>query len=82
MARKSKIEELDAIKPRNKSVYDVKEECNRGYANLIDFNHHKQVSIRWGMNEKSVADQVFILKIGSEEAYLSSEDIMRYLRWV
>lgn len=82
MARKSKIENLNKIRPNNKTVRQVRNERDAGQARLINFKSAKPVEMQWGMNDSTVQDQVFILKIGKEEAWLSAEDMQRFLRWV
>jgi hypothetical protein len=36
----------------------------------------------WDMNEAATEDGVFIMKIGDKQAYLSAEELRRFLRWV
>lgn len=82
MARKSKIDDLTKVRPNNKTVRDVKKERDSGRARLLNLKNGTPVEMQWGMSDASVNDQVFILKIGKEEAWLHAEDIQRFLRWV
>ena len=82
MARQSKIGDLTKLRHNNKNTFQVLNERNSGKAPLLNFKNGNRVEIQWGMNEATVADQIFILKIDDKEAWLSSEDIQRFLRWV
>lgn len=82
MARKSQIEKLNRIRPKNNTVDDVRKERDSGEAQLINFKNGTPVTMRWGMNQYTEADQIFSIRVGKEEAYLSVEDIQRFLRWV
>lgn len=82
MARKSKIDDLTKVRSNNKTVRDVKKERDSGRARLLNLKNGTAVEMQWGMSDASVNDQVFILKIGKEEAWLHAEDIQRFLRWV
>lgn len=81
MARKS-------VKPpetreNNKTRRDVVSERDMGYGLLVDHGglRHK-VEMWWDLGATDKADRIFKLKIDDKYAYLSYEEIERYLRWI
>lgn len=49
---------------------------------LKDYTLQHRVEIRWDMNDESIRDRMFILKVGDNEVILDAEELHRYLRWV
>lgn len=80
MARKSK---LFQARDHNKTVRDVRDERDTGYAKLVSYGGRRpSVAMRWDLSRAAKQDQIFELQIGSERALVSAEEILRYLRWV
>lgn len=69
-------------KAYKRTVQDTIEERYRKGAYLHDLGHKHRVIIEWDLNHQAIEDQVFKLVIGKEEAYLSSTELQKYLRWV
>lgn len=85
MARKSKLGEISKVnkmRPYAKSIDALRDERDVAFARLLNFKNGTPVEMRWNMNQATIADQIFILKVGQEEVMLSAEDMMRFLRWV
>jgi hypothetical protein len=76
---------IDVNSPKkklNQSVYDVKEERDAGRARLVNLKNNNTVEVGWGFTDKMHKDRVFAVKIGGQEAYISADEMLRYLRWV
>ncbi len=43
---------------------------------------HDYVEVMWDLNDKAIADQMFKIKIGKEEAIINREELYHYLRAV
>jgi len=60
----------------------AQEQVKKTSGQLKDYSSHSVVTIHWDMNEESNNDQIFILRINGEEAYLDKQEFMRYLRLI
>ena len=78
----ARISNLPELRKNNRTVQDVKQERDSGKARLLNFGTKHAVEMAWGMNQDTIDDQIFILKIGDNEAWLSAEEMQRFLRWV
>lgn len=65
-----------------RTVHDTAAERDARYARLHDFGHNKQVEMMWDFQPEAIRNQVFKLKVGKEEVYLSAAELQKYLRWV
>lgn len=70
------------LRKANQDVWDVTEERDAGKARLLNFSTGHKVEMIWGMNEDSTRDQMFIMRIGDNEAILNAEEVQRFLRWI
>lgn len=77
--RKSNIEKM---RRNNQTVWDVVTERDSKHARLLNYSTSHKVEIFWGMNENMVADRMFVIKVGDNEAILNAEEMRRFLRWV
>jgi hypothetical protein len=64
----------------NKTVGDVKAERDAGRIELINYGG-KSLRMEWGWNEAAITDRMVKVIIGDEEAIISAEEFMRFLRW-
>lgn len=80
--RKSRIGELTELRPHAKTVAELAATRDAGKVHLLNFGTKHTVTMQWGMNEETERDQIIILKIGDKEAWLSKEDMYRFMRWV
>ena len=51
-------------------------------ADLKDHGGNATISLMWGMNKESIRDQVFIMEINGEKAYIDLEELMAYTRLI
>jgi hypothetical protein len=58
------------------------EQVKKSSGQLKDYSGKSVVTIGWDMNDASKNDQIFVLRVNGEEAYLSKQEVMRYLRLV
>lgn len=61
---------------RDAVVNDVKR------ADLKDHGGSSNISIMWGLNKDSVRDQVFLMTINGEKAYIDLEELLSYTRLI
>jgi hypothetical protein len=76
------IQTTETQRPNNRTSWDVKTERDSRRARLINLGNSNKVEMFWDMNEAATEDGVFIMKIGDKQAYLSAEELRRFLRWV
>ena len=69
-------------RPNNKTSFDVVEEKQAQRAHLRNLGTRHAVTFMWDINDATIKDGVFSLKIGDKEALLSAEEFRRFLRWV
>ena len=69
-------------RPNNKNTFDVVQEKEARRVYLRNLSSRHEVTIMWDINEATIRDGVFSLKIGDKEALLSAEEFRRFLRWV
>lgn len=77
--RKSKVFQSDR---NNKTVRDVREERDTGYARIPNRGGSGYLEMYWKMNDDAAADQVIKLEIDDKHVYVYWEDLLRYGRWV
>lgn len=80
MAREAKLTEKDMSVLREGDA--TKTQMERKRANVRDYSLNHRVEIRWDLNDESIRDQMFILRLDDLEVVLDAEEVMRYLRWV
>lgn len=51
-------------------------------ADLKDQGGNATVSIYWGMNEEMTRDQIFLMEINGEKAYIDLEELLSYTRLI
>lgn len=64
----------------NKTVEDVRAERDAGSIGLINYGG-KTLIMEWGWNQAATEDRMVRVKIGKEQAIISAEEFMRFLRW-
>jgi len=84
---KKRNESLTSEMMYGKSAYKrtataTMQERDMGYARLHDFYNNKSVEMFWDVTPEATANQVFKLKVGKEEVFLSAVELQKYLRWV
>lgn len=52
------------------------------HADLKDHGGTANISISWGLNEESDRDQVFLIEINGEKAYIDLEELLSYTRLI
>lgn len=78
--RNSKLFQADG---NNKTVRDVKEERDLGYARIPNrgASGPSYMEMYWKLNPDATRDQVIKLKLGDKEVFIYWEDMLRYGRW-
>ena len=80
MPRESK---LFQVRDNNKVARDVVSERDYSRAKIKNYGGGASlIGMRWNLNESAKADQIFEITIGKERALISSEEMLRYLRWI
>lgn len=51
-------------------------------ADLKDHGGNATVKMRWDLNEAAIRDQVFLLEINGEKAYIDLEELLSYTRLI
>lgn len=69
-------------RPNNKTAFDVVEEKEKTQVHLRNLGTRHNVLFTWDINEDTVRDGVFSIKIDDKEALISAEEMRRFLRWV
>lgn len=59
---------------------EAKSLLKNNHGNLKDLSGNHNVRIFWDMNDDSIEDQIFILKVDDKEVYLMKQEMLRYLR--
>ena len=65
----------------NKTVNDVRLERNAKGAELINYGNSNRVIMEWGWSEEANHARVVRIKVGKEQAIISAEEFMRFIRW-
>jgi hypothetical protein len=69
---------LDDLREGESALEQVKKTSGQ----LKDYSGQSVVTIHWDMNEDSTKDQIFIIRVNGQEAYLDKQEFLRYLRFV
>ncbi len=64
----------------NQTVSDVKQERDSGSIELINYGG-ANLRMEWGWNQAASEDRMVKVRIGKEQAVISAEEFMRFLRW-
>jgi len=52
------------------------------HADLKDHGGHSTISMTWNLSPSSIRDQVFLLEINGEKAYIDLEELLSYTRLI
>lgn len=58
------------------------EQRKKTRAPLKDYGMNHIVEVMWDINEETIRDKIFILRIDDTEVLLDAEELQRLLRWV
>jgi hypothetical protein len=79
--RKAQKKDMDVIKNKTTSFRDAIEK-KIGRADLKDHGGHATISIMWNLNEDAIRDQVFVMEINGQKAYIDLEELLSYTRLI
>lgn len=69
-------------KAHKRTIRDTTSERDRHWARLHSFGGQGDIVMAWDLNEQSIRDQIFMIKVGNQTTYLSAVEIQKYLRWI
>lgn len=69
-------------KAYKRTVRDTAEERDKRYARLHSFGGKSNVEMFWDLGPDAIRDQVFRIRVGTQEAVISATELQKYLRWV
>ncbi len=79
--RKATRKDLQPIREKTARFGDaIVNNVQRG--DLKDHGGHSTISIMWGLNSDSMRDNIFLLEINGEKAYLDVEELLSYTRLI
>jgi hypothetical protein len=73
--------DMDAIKNKTTSFRDAVTK-GIGRADLKDHGGHATISMMWNLNGEAIRDQVFLITINGEKAYIDLEEMLSYTRLI
>lgn len=53
-----------------------------GRADLKDHGGNATISMMWNLNKEAIRDQVFIMEINGQKAYIDLEELLSYTRLI
>lgn len=79
--RKATKKDMAAVREKTTSFREaVVNDVRR--ADLKDHGGNATISMLWGFNEEAVRDQVFLLEINGQKAYIDLEELLSYTRLI